>query len=459
LPTVHVREDITIAAMEAMSLVALTTLYNHRELTHQSLKLKPVLRTLARTAMWGIGMKPRIWADVHLDHHGYPDANIGPINETADFLEWAEANPERIDQKIPEFFPAGVLDPDADLTLADVKEIGAANREKFEGRYTRPTDYSKYDIARLLDAALPRYFYPDKPKRGEEPSQEVESIPEDSIRHLFPEMCDPHSPVLHKDGILGVLLHNVSLYKKRAKYHEEHENDPGRNGVPADKLDEVVFDKTKLGVAAFFAGNIAIKYALNWSRGERSLKLAVAEGTAITLMAMGGLVVGGNITNALGHGGASIIKGLLGGKPPVKPDGTYTSDFALLSAPTFDEVGGQAKHHLRPWLRAYSFAKGAKKLIEAPFGTAVDNLAERSILMDKGNQFGHPEVELSTGLSDDDSENRFIRPDEPTRAVILLQKARAITYERKRAEGILPQKKEPVIRRLGRQFVKLVQTA
>src|ERR1700722_10097857 len=92
LSGIDFKEDAALFLGETALMLAATVWLNHQKLSHQSLALTPPAETITRGAMWGIGIKPRIWADVHQRHHGYPDANFGPVLEAADFLEWLDAH-------------------------------------------------------------------------------------------------------------------------------------------------------------------------------------------------------------------------------------------------------------------------------------------------------------------------------------------------------------------------------
>jgi hypothetical protein len=416
-----------------------TTVYEHRQLTHDSVKLKPVPKMLSRLILMGTGVKPRIWADVHRTHHSYTDVNMGPILETADFLEWAATNPDRISpDDLPETFPISTLDPAAELSLDDVRKIGGATRELVKDRYVAPLDYSEDDVVRLLDTSTPRFQYEDKPRRFGKSGRKrttPEPIPEGSVHNLFPELRDPHSPPLHKGGILGILHENVFRYQELAKYHEGNHDDKSTVSTHADKLDEALFDKPAVGLIGIFAGNIALQVALNKDRSAGGIARSGLKGSLVALGAISFSIWGGKVTNAFGHAGQDIVQGLREGKPRVMQDGTYASDFPLLSPPTLDEVGGQKEHHERPWARAYTHETGWKGFKQAPFGTLVDYMARKGVLWDKGDQFGHPEVEEVTRYNREDIDyDGYIRPDSPTLAVRLLEDARARTIMRQQSE-------------------------
>jgi fatty-acid desaturase len=83
-------EFALLSIAEGMAFVSLTTIYNHRQLTHESIELAPPAEHAARAVMWMLGVQPRLWAQVHLVHHSIEDANLLPIKETADYLHWRQ---------------------------------------------------------------------------------------------------------------------------------------------------------------------------------------------------------------------------------------------------------------------------------------------------------------------------------------------------------------------------------
>ena len=62
-----------IAAGEVFADFCATSGYMHRDLTHGAVRYKPAVRGVARTILWGLGMKPREWAAVHRIHHDKAD--------------------------------------------------------------------------------------------------------------------------------------------------------------------------------------------------------------------------------------------------------------------------------------------------------------------------------------------------------------------------------------------------
>ncbi len=418
-----------VMAAEALTMVGFTTLYDHRELTHHSLKAKKVMNLAGRMSAMMLGRIPRHWARTHISHHAARDANLLNILETADCLDWLNNNSAKTKAKVPHIFKG--LDPDAELSPDDVLAIGSSIREVVKDRYDRPTEYSEDDLARLLDGQTPRYYYPKNIK--DQSAEKSIKSGDRSINRLRSVLIDPHSPALHRYGVLGVLWQNVPLFKANQRDVKAFEQ-IGEYDLGQDETDKKFFDNSKLGLSLFFLGNIGLMFMLNKNqsingRSDKLLnRLAVAaiEGSAVSIGVAQGYKMGGNITNGLGHLGASLYQALVS-KPKCKPDGTYPYNAKLFNLVTFDEVGGQYDHHAKPGKIAYTDASGIRKLINAPFGTIVEKLTDRSILYDHGDQYGHPELVEDVFTLDS---NRQPRPDEPMRAVLMLEAARRRTMQR-----------------------------
>lgn len=369
--------------------------------------------------MWELGVNPRVWAGPHEVHHRIPDANLLPIIETADYLEYRANHPEIKHPPIHELFEG--LDPVAILTPIEIRAIGAAARTLVEGRYDAPTSYSKKEARRLLDPKTPRYFYSDPPKffdrlRDRQKPEVLKPQTEDrSLKRLTPELRDPYSPALHPDGVRGILKDNVACYKVAAEYYKDPANRPERL---RQERSNSILNKPGVGPTVFIAANILLAQIVfrkheNMTPWKRALL-----GSAMAGAAMAGLVAGGNITNSIGHGGDNPFKALFGkngSKAKPKIDGTFETNAELLSLPTCDEVGGQEWHHNHPEYIAYSGQTGLKKIRQAPFGSMLDFMARHNILMKPGKNFG-----LKPGEP---------RPDEPCEAVRMLQMARVRTMK------------------------------
>ncbi len=418
-----------VAGAEALGIVALTTIYNHRELTHNSLKLGRVLRTVARTAMRAIGMNPYVWASVHTVHHSTPDANLVPLLEAADYLEWRGIHSEVSSPPIPDTF-AG-LDPVAVLSPEQVKDIGSSARKLVENRYDAPDSYSDEEATRLLDPVTPRYLYDERPRFLKRILSRHRTFKEPisnkrSLEYLTPELRDAHSPALHPKGVVGVFFDNVHLYSKDGEHFKDNTNRlPHLQQESSDKIGE----KPKWGQRCLIIGNIAVAATMFGSLTLPALAGSVLTGYAMTGLMAAGLRGGGNLTNSFGHGGKEPIKTFLRGvlykdyKPRPKADGTFAANAKSLSLPTFDEVGGQDEHHENPGSIAYSNKEGFRRFIEAPFGVVLESLANRNIGIRHSEGFG-----LKPGER---------RPDEASEAVLKLQDARIMTMQ-----GQLPEKQQ-----------------
>ncbi|MGH7240155.1 MAG: hypothetical protein ACREHG_08870, partial [Candidatus Saccharimonadales bacterium] len=391
-------KDVALTAAEGLGLVAITTIYNHRELTHESVETKTALHLISEAAMFSIGQNPKMWAEVHKKHHRFSDANLAPILEMADYIEWRQANPERQHPPLPSLFAN--LDPGAELGLEDIRTIGDAARPLVKDSYDAPESYSLEEELRLLDTKQPRYFYPHKLGLRERLEDKAPAIivPEArTITAITPELRDPHSPILHENGVLGIFKDNMALYKKQAAH--EQKRLPKRFGM---------------GVAPLFIGNIALQVLGANEFTPANVIRRAAVGSAVAGAIAGVLVFGGNLTNSAGHPGNNLLEAVLRNNIVPNPDGTYSYNAKWLSLPTFDEVGGQDDHHQRPGDIAYTSAHGIRKAMSAPFGSLLEAMADRDILLRHGKQFGQR----------DNPDPSFMRPDEPHKAVVLLQQAR-----------------------------------
>lgn len=439
----HLQEHMQNPVMQAgalgvgygLGLVALTTVYNHRELTHQSLTTKPLLQVVARTMMAAEGIIPRHWAAVHTIHHHYPDANVVPIIETADLLTYLDDHPDASHPPIAPSFSN--LDPAAKLTPNDIKRIGSLAREPIQDHYTAPKEYCWLDMARLLDSDTQRYMYEPREyslrqrrkyerllvRGGNKPHP-------DSLQSLSPKLRDPHSPALHPKGGWGILRgDNVILYKGAAKYFAKLEQ-TGEDIGAQEK--ESRYDNTKPFLIGRYALSALAFTALGIRRNKRPSELIYRAGLGIAAMAIADaeLIVGGNITNAAGHEPnqnfflSLLSKATRGAAPVCKPNGGYASNSRIGSRITFDEVGGQEDHHRDPGLVAYTTKRGLAKLLARPFGTIVEQLASRRLLLTPGSQFGGapPAEQMTTSEATTDQQKR--RPDEESAAVAALKELR-----------------------------------
>jgi len=412
------KENALFAGGAALFFVGVTTVLNHREKTHHSLKAKPLMEGVSRFAMWLLGTVPRHWGRVHISHHAARDANLLNILETADGLEWLDSHPE-VKAAVPEKFHG--LDPVTPLTPAQIKAIGASARKQVQDRYERPETYSSKELERLLDPTTRRYLYPHKSEISKAPQIRAG---DKSIQRLYSVLVDPHSPPLHILGVLGMLRDNVPNYRANQEdvraFEEIGEYDLGR-----DNKDKKFFDKSKWGLGVFFGFNILFQAARRRELSTKALGQAALSGSLVGGAIGQGLKIAGNITNGLGHAGRSIVEALLKGRPLPNMDGTFTYNAKSFNLFTLDEVGGQKNHHEKPWQVAYTDSTGIRKFVEAPFGTVIDGLAQRNILFEAGDAFGHPEIAEANEVFTLESKRDFVRPDEPMEAVLMLEAVRS----------------------------------
>ncbi len=403
-----------VAAAEALATVAITTMYSHRELTHRSLTLDPGLRAMSRAILNTTGVVPEVWAAVHLVHHRWRDVNGVPFVEVGDLLEHDAKHGKIAGSKTPDVFSG--LDSVAEFGAEEVLAIAKSIRGEIGNRYKRPESYGKEDRQRLYDPTKPQFYYDTRPGRLKQrlgkPGATLAAQPRADIYRLRPEIRDPHSPNLHRQGTRGILLYNVPLYREVAAYFTDPANRPEHlrgNGTNEGEL------PSRLWMAGLFAANIALAGMLQGGIKPADLLRHGLAGSAITLSSYVVDILGGNFTNSFGHGGEHPIRALFTNKLTPKPDGTFATKAPLLSPATFDEVGGQDVHHERPDLVAYSFEKGLKKLLEAPFGTMLEQLAKDGLGMRPGPGFDVPFNQ---------------RPDMASEATLMIEAARVRTMAR-----------------------------
>ena len=148
---------------------------------------------------------------------------------------------------------------------------------------------------------------------------------------------DPHSPVqLGKWGVHKLFMTNTPDYFRKSKEVDAANEYPP--DLQPDKLDEVLFDKKKLGLAASLAGHAAV----NKLAGNPGYYGAVSWAVEKLMYTKGGDGI-----NAGGHSGKNLRKALTTGVIEPHPDGSYGSDSAVLALLTFGE-GRQKSHHDHP---------------------------------------------------------------------------------------------------------------
>ena len=153
--------------------------------------------------------------------------------------------------------------------------------------------------------------------------------------------------------------------------------------------------------------------------------MSALHGAITTGVKAGEEVAGGAVVNSFGHAGKLDVKELFRAATKrdyvvaLNPDGSLTTDTVYAGAVgrvlgwvTFDEVGGQAFHHLNPDAIKYTDKTGLAGWIDAPWGSFTEWLAESPI----------PLLEVGEGFGD------LPRPDVPDEGVLMIQKARAEQY-------------------------------
>lgn len=175
---------------------------------------------------------------------------------------------------------------------------------------------------------------------------------------------DPHSPVQQgRYGLLKLLVRNPFLFRDKVK---EVRNQPMPADLQPDKLDINVFDKSKAGLTASFAGHVA----LNKVAGNHPAMGAVSWG-----IGKAGYVLAGNLVNSFGHAGKHPLKALVTGRIEPHSDGTYGSDNPVIGTLTLGE-GWQKEHHERPEKANFAPDRitGSVRYIADPVGSAVETL-------------------------------------------------------------------------------------
>ncbi len=393
-----------------------TTILSHRERTHESVKLHPILTAFFELEQQTYGMDNTIWASVHRIHHHIPDATLYP------YLRIYRAVQKMRASDAPNSFQ--YMDPYVEsFSLDEVMEVGR-NAEKLVAErmgdeYQPPVEYSSEELERILNPQEPQYYYPDYPRAAEK----YES---DEMARIL--LTDPHSPSLippvngNLNGVRGVFKNNIALYRRPSnvfkwKPHLKPIDLQRDNDVPNK-------DYTPLVVSTF----VALSAAAFLLRGRYTLKdalIAAAAGSAANGMRMyTGAVIGGKVTNSFGHMGEVTAKDFIDAmfkreyQIRLNPDGTVSTNtvnagvLGKLSAYlTADEVGGQDAHHKYPENIAYTESAGMQGILDAPYGSFTAYLAKSGLaFITEGDDFG--------GIPKDQ------RPDAPNPAMKIIHSAR-----------------------------------
>ena len=402
------------------------TIEDHRYLTHDSLKPHPILKKAfdfeKRTLNIG---DPTVWASVHRIHHSITDAALFPFYEISRAAKWVEENPDKAGGiTIPESFAK--LDPFvANFSRKEVMEIGELSETLVKDRlgeaYETKKEYTQEQLKEIFnpDPEKGRYFYSSQKKHQGEWTQ-------DEIAEIL--LTDPHSPALidKGNGIHGIAMKNVPLYRRTAQLFfdrpdlkpEDLQNEDGTN-KQARKRDVVAGVALPAAAVLFRSG----KYK------PKDVAIAAVAGGAIYGVRAATEILGGNITNSLGHAGKFDLSRLTQAafrkdyKFVLNEDGSLATDTRhagllgkLLSVATLDEVGGQQVHHAYPEKIAYTMKKGLEGFAEAPWGTTLKKIADSKLpFIEHGDNFGGGP-----------------RPDVPHEAVILIQNARVKQMQKDR---------------------------
>lgn len=394
--------------------VAGITTREHRQITHRSLELHPFAEWLIDSASRSLGIKdPNVWGAVHRLHHHvtdvteWPQYNIYHAINAAELHNQAHADnpitiPEQfsyLDQFVPNFTRKEVI---------LIGKIADDRAQKTLKKYYKPPAFSDpEEIHNVLNPTEPQYMYSKYDKN--------KPFTPNDLAHVV--LTDPHSPALVRmtNGIQGVAVENVGLYSRAADAFRQY---------PEIRPDDLPPHKrsTKSTLPEVAAGVLVPSAIVFLARRDFTVKGAVkalAAGAAIDGISAAVALTGGNVINSLGHGGkmeASIAKALFKRdyKPQVKPGGSLTTNNneagavrRVMGLLTFDEMN-QEFHHKHPEAIAYSDKKGVKKIIEAPWGSFLEFLADNKYF---------PFIRRGKGFEG-------ARPDMPHQGVLEIEKAR-----------------------------------
>lgn len=411
-----------VGVAEAGVGVAGITWRSHRELTHRSLELHPKLAAFFDAEQRSLGIKdPTVWAAVHRIHHSMTDATLYPFYKIHHAIRAAEAQ----GIPIPDSFPH--LDPYVDsFSRKEVEAIGrradTVVHERLQDGYEPPTFQSRAEIEAVLKPTEPTYYYPPYAKHPE--------YTQDDLARIL--LTDPHSPALVRrngrhNGVQGVLTQNVFLYKTTADMFREKPFLKPDDLITGTEGQEPSARNAVIG-SFLLNGFGVLGYRLATGKGglkPKDIAIAAAAGAAITGVKVGSEIAGGAAVNSFGHAGKLDVKELFRAATKrdyvvaLNPDGSLTTDTIYAGALgrvlgwiTFDEVGGQAFHHLYPDKIKYTDKTGLAGWIDAPWGSFTEWLADSPIpLVNPGKGFGD-----------------LPRPDVPDEGVLMIQKARAKQY-------------------------------
>lgn len=401
------------------------TLRDHRELVHRSVKNSSFLQKIFDFEQRTLGVDPRFWAAVHRIHHQMTDVNLAPFARIARRYDWGINNPDKVEGvEVPDSFP--LLDPEVEsFTLPEVVQIGNLAREfylqRLGDRYREPETYTAEESIAVFHRTTPAYWYSNK--------EHTDGFTQEDMEDILGG--DPHSPVRFPvaNGIRTELFHFPKVNEGAAALFRAH---PELLPEDLQSADGKYRKYGKPDIALGF-GIAALAVLLARHRfTPKDFLIAAIQGIAINSIKIGFQVIGGNIVNALGHGGK--LEGQLtraikndANKIQPNPDGTFSTNTrrmgligSFLSRLTFDEVGGQWEHHEDPSKIAYTSERGLQAWEEAPWGSFVSFLA-------RSRWF--PLINPGSGFDLRKSERR---PDQPHPAVEIIQNIRAAKLRKAR---------------------------
>jgi stearoyl-CoA desaturase (Delta-9 desaturase) len=182
---------------------------------------------------------------------------------------------------------------------------------------------------------------------------------------------DPHSPVMQgKHGVLKLLVRNPFLYREAAKKVDKN-NLP--NDLQPDKLDTLLFDNSNAGLLTSLVAHMAVNKLVGNPAHMGAISFLVEKAV---------YVAGGNIVNAGGHAGLSLLTAIRSGYPIPNADGTYGNDNWGIGMITFGE-GMQDWHHKHPgdaYFGPYDELSAPILQFRDPLGYVARKLIDRDVI-------------------------------------------------------------------------------
>ncbi len=414
----------------AVSTAGTTAVRNHRELSHRSATLHPVVAKAFDAEQRAAGINSNEWAGNHRrHHHQFPDADLHAFWKIAKTVEYMRETGNQ--EPLPETFKG--LDPLVEeFALEDVLTLGqmADNylHETLGDEYRAPTDYSDGDIHRTLHLESPRYYY------DESFFDKKKIFSDDEVAHIL--LRDQHSPLLappkadgSHNGVRYVAMNNLKLSNVPTRMYRQRPS-----LLPADLRPESL-EPVGSNASEVAAGFVAFGLLALIARRDYSAKGFVKAGligSAINGAGLAFLDKASGVVNAFGHMGEmtpeTIRAALFNKNFEITPysDGTIASDTKdggvigkVMSYATMDEAGKQAGHHLYPGAIAFTDREGNASFADAPFGTVVEKLADSKYF---------PLINRGPGFPESTEQKRA---DMPGPVMDLLHELRAIAIRAK----------------------------